>query len=206
MDDRPQAHHMTIAPKKAQSKPLRDGVWFSYSSNRRISGQDLLRLLVACALPAHVWTYLNAFADISSLRLFMSPADLVGFAGYTLTFLLVETIVVFLVLLGIWLLVRKRLPCEVFAPIAGLVLIEYVTYLAFLYNVLPRNSFGEHLVTPSLIALLSLVVATMLFVPRSSKVLAIVNAGIERLEVLVSGYLMIDIIGLAVVIIRNLRL
>jgi hypothetical protein len=172
-----------------------------------------------CALPLHVWTMILAFRDLSWVADRTNAWDAVGVLSYGLVFAFVESLVVFAVaaLLGFLVSVHWG-PRWRISLLTVLVLVLSLWAIAeqlyFLLNLrLPTAMIDTLLHTDHPFRVLNagvvgLVSATFL-VPtvlmlRSGKAVRFVEGLIERLSLLTMFYLVFDVAGLVIVLIRNL--
>lgn len=185
----------------------------------RYDKQGVWSLFLMCVFPQHLWTLIFAFRDMSWLIERTNIWDAVGNASYALLFALIESLLVFGLLVLVGLVTPKQ--WEVNRRGAFLTLLLFVTViwamvaqLLYLWNVwLPPAlmqfiaSTGRPLVMLYLLSLV-LVVPTaslpVLVFLRSKKALPALLDIIDRLSTLSVLYLFFDAVGLVVVIIRNL--
>lgn len=183
------------------------------------SKQGLWGLFLICAFPIHVWTIILAFRDFSWVAERTNSWDAVGLVSYGLIFAFIESVLVFLtaVLLGL-LVSRKWTEDRRIALVGTLVFITslwaMVAYLYFMLHItLPGGTilFFASLAHPlRVIYAISLasVIVTVGFpaylVLRSEKFLHGIRGFFERISTLTLFYLFFDVIGLVIVIIRNI--
>lgn len=171
------------------------------------------------AFPLHVWTLLLAFRDLSWVAERTNAWDAIGVASYGAVFALLESLVVFLVFASLGFLIARPWGQETrLALLSALVLIlsswAIVSQLYFLLDIsLPAPIIRLFAQAPHPLRVLY-VIATILVAPtvivpawwvlRSNKVLRFMRGLIERLSLLTTIYLFFDVVGLVIVIIRNL--
>jgi hypothetical protein len=186
---------------------------------RRYSRQGLWSLFLICALPLHAWTMILAFRDLSWLTDRTNAWDAIGVLCYGLVFAFIESIVVFVLAALLGFLVSDRWEPErrvgvMSVLVLALSLWAMLEQLFFLANVripglviafLIRT--GHPLRTLYLIEV-ALVGATFLvpvfLVLRSNPSFRALQGAIERLSLLAMLYLVFDVVGLVIVLIRNL--
>jgi hypothetical protein len=171
------------------------------------------------AFPLHVWTLLLVFRDLSWVAERTNAWDAIGVASYGAVFALLESLVVFLVFASLGFLIARPWGQETrLALLSVLVLVlsfwAIVSQLYFLLNI----SFPEPIIrlfaqAPHPLRVLyvtaTVMVAPTLIIPawlvlRSNKVVRFMQGLIERLSLLMTVYLFFDIVGLVIVIIRNI--
>jgi hypothetical protein len=189
------------------------------SKTQIYSKQGLWSLFLMCAFPLHFWTLLLAFRDISWLTERSNLWDAIGVVSYGMVFAFSETVIIFLVTTLLGLLVSKHWDKD--RRIALLSILILITSLwaiiSQLYvlmgitipdQVIIFLAQGDHPLR--YLYLISLVLVTLTFllpthlVLRSDKALRIVRDFTERISLLTMVYLFFDLIGLIVVIIRNI--
>ncbi len=188
------------------------------SITSRYTRQGLWLLFLMSIFPQHLWTLILAFRDMSWLIERTNIWDAVGNASYAMIFAFVESAVIFGVLALIGLFTPSR--WEVNRRVAFLTLLLFitaiwamVTQLLYLWDIwlpLPMMQFvantGRPLVMLYLISL-AIVVPTValpvLVFVRSKKALPSLLDIMDRLSLLSTLYLFLDLIGLVIVVIRN---
>ena len=187
--------------------------------NRRYSKQGLWSLFLICAFPLQLWTLLLAFRDLSWLTDRTNAWDAIGVPSYGVVFAFLESLIVFLAFVVLGFLIAKRWSQETrlaLLSILALVLSLWaiVGQLYFLLNIsLPEPLIrfflqASHPLRVLYLTILAIVAPTILvpawLVLRSDKALRFTQGMIERLSLLTSIYLFLDVVGLVIVIIRNL--
>lgn len=155
----------------------------------------------------HVWAYISLLDILPVTLLQMSLWNISGVAAYVLVFALIESVLVF----AIFLLVRLILPETLFnlQSIQLLIVFIFTTSLAAIFINLYEKwdirwlSFSNWIALWSLVSTGSFILAVNRLSrnPRSREILA---AAVERLAVLSSVYVSLDILGVLVILIRNL--
>ena len=185
----------------------------------RYSRQGLWSLFLICAFPLHLWTLILAFRDISWLTERTNIQDAIGVVSYGLLFALIETILVFLVLVLIGLITPRRWESDRrIAFLAFLVLIlsvwAMISQLLFIWNVsLPDAAIeflrrSDHPLRITYAVCLIVIIPTVL-VPaysflRTQKAVTVMQNLMERLSLLSMFYLVFDLLGIIIILARNL--
>ena len=166
----------------------------------RFTSEDLLHLFVFCAFPIHVWTIVNMFRDVPSWTLYMRQWELISTVAYMLTFALLETLIILTPILILGFLLPKKWVSTVFVPWVGVMLVEgALAAIAFQFAIM-QHSPKRNLIILTAIVLGISTVAVLRF-PKIGEVLRSI-AG--RLTVLTFLYFFFDLVGLVIVIVRNL--
>jgi len=185
----------------------------------RYSRQGLWSLFLISAFPLHLWTLILAFRDISWVTERTNAWDAIGVVSYGMLFALIESVVIFLIfaLLGLimpgqWESNRR------ITFLAFLILITSVwamiSQLLFLWNVsLPARAIeflrqSDHPVRIVYATVLMVVTPTVLLPAysflRTKRAVTIMQNLMERLSLLSMFYLVFDLLGVIIIIVRNL--
>jgi hypothetical protein len=179
----------------------------------------LWSLFLTCAFPLHFWTLILVFRDVSWLTERTNAWDAIGVASYGMIFAFAESVVVFfvVVLLG-FLTPRQWEPDRRIAFLGLLILITsiwgLIGQLLFLWNIFLPAQAVQFLRSSSHPLRIIYVVCLMVITPtvllpvytflRSNKALMFMQNLMERLALLATFYLFFDMLGLIIVIFRNL--
>ncbi|MEJ2707186.1 MAG: hypothetical protein P8074_06195 [Anaerolineales bacterium] len=178
----------------------------------------LLKLFLTCAFPIHLWSILLVLADFSWVTERTNRWDAFGLGGYALVFAFVESMLVFLVTLLLSFLIPKKWDSEKrLAFIGALVLL--ISLWAIISQVYTRSG-STFLPDPELrsnpffqsfpiYSIAALVVAITVALPvyliiKSDRWVKITTSFINRLSVLTLFYILLDIVGLFLIVIRNI--
>lgn len=186
---------------------------------QRYSKQGLWSLFLMCAFPLHFWTLILVFRDIQWMTERTNFWDALGVASYAMVFAFLESLLLFLILTLLGFLVPTRWTRE-----TRIALLSVLFLILSIWAMLGQLYFLAAVQTPGwfiflmvrighpvriLYALALILVTPTLALPawfalRSEKFLNSVNSLIERLSLLSGLYLFFDVIGLIIIIIRNL--
>jgi hypothetical protein len=136
---------------------------------------------------------------VPSWVLYLRNWEVIGMVAYTLSFALVETLIVFGVVLLVGMIVPKRWLVDKYIPLASLWLAE-LTIMAILF----QHAIIHYLPKRNLVIGYALILAMSAFlILRFPKVGIIFRWITEKLIVLSVLYIFFDVLGLLVVILRN---
>ena len=181
--------------------------------------QGLWSLFLACAFPLHLWTLILAFQDIGWVTERSNAWDAVGVISYALLFALIESVLVFLVFTALGFLIPRQWKPNKrvgFLILLFLLLSAWgiISQLLFLWNInLPESAIlflahSGHPLRYIYAGLLAIVIPTIAlpvyFFLGSDRMLAQIEDLTDRLSTLIVLYLFFDVIGVIIVIIRNL--
>lgn len=189
-------------------------------AGRQYSPAGLYQLFASGAFPIHVWVLLTAFRDFAWVAERTETWDALGLSAYALVFALLESLALFafVLLLGLalprtWEAPRKTallgslsLTLAVWAVLGQAYYLPGQAAYAPLIQALARSAhplrnlwagvFGAVLLSTAVPALLSL----------RGKTASLLNGLFERLTVVSSLYLLLDLAGIVILVIRNVTL
>lgn len=185
---------------------------------KKYTKQGLWSLFLVCAFPLHVWTFILAFRDFSWVTERTNVWDAVGVMSYGLVFAFIESVVIFLIAVFLGFLVSKAwsenqrvavmghlaLTASLWAIVTSLFFLIPITLspstIGFLVNLAHplRFLYGVSLALVGL----TVFVPTILIL-RSQSFFRAVQGLFDRLSMLTGLYLFFDLIGLGIVIFRN---
>jgi len=173
-----------------------------------------------CALPLHIWTIILAFRDFSWVTDRTNSWDAIGVMSYGLVFTFVESIAVFIAATALGVLISNKWQEKRRIALSSILIIvlslwAMANHLYFLLETsLPPQIIGffvgfDHPLRVLYVVIIILVTPTFLvpayFLLKSEKFFQFIQEGIERLSLLMTLYLFLDLAALAVVLIRNIR-
>jgi len=185
----------------------------------RYSKQKLWSLFLTCAFPFHLWTLIQVFRDVSWVTERTNAWDAVGVASYGMLFALVESLLAFLVVVLLGLVTPRYWDDDrriAFLSLLFLIAAVWgmISQLLFIWNIQLPSQTMEFLVRSghplrwlyggSLAIVLATVLLPVYLFFGSSKFSLLVQDFTDRLSVLTIFYLLFDLAGLTIVIVRNL--
>ena len=185
----------------------------------RYSKQKLWSLFLTCAFPFHLWTLIQVFRDVSWVTERTNAWDAVGVAAYGMLFALVESLLAFLVVVLLGLVTPRYWDDDrriAFLSLLFLIAAVWgmISQLLFIWNIQLPSQTMEFLVRSghplrwlyggSLAIVLATVLLPVYLFFGSSKFSLLVQDFTDRLSVLTIFYLLFDLAGLTIVIVRNL--
>ena len=186
---------------------------------QRYSRQKLWSLFLTCAFPFHLWTLIQVFRDVSWVTERTNAWDAVGVASYGMLFALVESLLAFLVVVLLGLVTPRYWDDDrriAFLSLLFLIAAVWgmISQLLFIWNIQLPSQTMEFLVRSghplrwlyggSLAIVLATVLLPVYLFFGSSKFSLLVQDFTDRLSVLTIFYLLFDLAGLTIVIVRNL--
>ncbi|HAY84899.1 MAG TPA: hypothetical protein DCY42_08260 [Chloroflexi bacterium] len=189
-------------------------------SKEKFNRGDWFRLFLVCAFPLHLWTILMVFRDVNWVAERTTSWDALGFGGYALFYTLIESLLLFgfVALLGFLIpktwnkVLRFDVLSLVAFVLAGWAILEQLILIVFwgkLRNLAASIPFLSAKPWPAqflFAALVAISVAVpLLLLLRSEKVQGWVNAVLERLTLLSTLYLFFDVVGIIIIIFRNIK-
>jgi hypothetical protein len=165
----------------------------------------MLLMLSVCVFPVYAWSILNILREIPAWVLRLSVSELIGVVSYAMAFALFESLVLLLVPLALSLILPVKLFRARFVA-AGTMLVAITSawaIAAHLNDLAIRHWGLRSFLLWGLIYLAS-IGAGYFLVRRSARLAKILDAVAERLVVLGVVYVALGVLGLAIVIARNL--
>jgi hypothetical protein len=165
------------------------------------SRQTLWSLFLMCAFPLHAWTILLAFRDISWVAERTNMWDAIGVVSYGLIFAFVESLIVFLITVLLGFLVSRH-----WSQDRRVILLGILVLVDALWSMLSQYYFLGKLSLPVFILPLisfSALLPTYLIL-KSDKAFQFFRGLVDRVTLLTLFYLFFDLIGLIIVIVRNI--
>jgi hypothetical protein len=138
--------------------------------------------------------------EVPSWVLYMSIWEVISTIAYTLTFALLETLALFLPVILIALILPKRWTEVKFVPLSSALLVELALMAIGLHAAIMLDK-PKRLLLLSYACVLGVTTFLVLKFPKIESVLRTVA---ERLMVLSFIYIFFDIIGLLIVLVRNI--
>ena len=184
------------------------------------SKSGLWLLFIASAFPIHIWAYIILLRDISWVAERTNFQDALGFLGYGLSFSLLESALLWIFLGSVGALFLKKLD-----PRKRLVLLSLLGWIflvgAMLISLknsgvipapellipsLEKSPHGDWLLLGGFAILLFPVIYFLLrFSLNSKKFLSVFNKILHRVSPLMGLYLILDLLGLLLVFMRNIK-
>jgi hypothetical protein len=172
-----------------------------------------------CAFPLHLWALILIFRDLSWVAERTNMWDAIGVAAYGLVLAFIESVLFFAAITIVGLMIstkwnedRRIALLSILALVTSLWAIDDQAY--FIWGsyvpeqVLRYIGSSEHPLRLLYASCLALVVPTIIIpvylVLKSDRFLNLMQGLIERLSLLTMLYLFFDLLGLIVVIIRNI--
>jgi hypothetical protein len=173
--------------------------------SRLPSKQAIFYALVACVFIVQVWSIIAVLRAIPSWILYMNIGELIGTFAYTQAFALVESLLVLTGLLVLAFILPGKLFKDRFVAQGSLVVFLAAIW-AIVSHIYGQNlgiwSSRRFLMWSALLVLLAVVASG--FVYRFKGLQRLLEAIVERLSVLSTIYMVVDIISILIVLSRVL--
>jgi hypothetical protein len=181
------------------SKCLKRGCEILAIFKKRYTAQELTQLFVLCAFPIHIWTIVNTLRDVPTWILYLNGWEVAGAFAYTLSFALFETVVLYIAILLLGMLVPERWRGDQYVPLASVYLLELSVMAGILQFFLVEGSALRGLILTCVIILF----LTPFLIIKAKRLTGFVSAMAGRLSLLAYIYTFFDVVGLVIVIARN---
>ena len=183
----------------------------------RVSMKYFLKTLLIVTFPLHVWALLMIFRDLEFVSERTEIWDAVGYAGYSLMFTLIESLILALVVWLLSLLLPKKWDTQrslniagsIFLILAGASIVD-MAFHAFADVRISRQYLHGLETYPTLTYLLIAgtvilsIVGVVWLILKSARTEQIFTEIYDRIMLLSYFYLFLDVAGIAIVILRNL--
>ncbi len=181
---------------------------------------DLLILFLVCAFLQHAWALFLSFRDFDWITERTNQWDAVGNIAYASLIALADTIFLFLIILVMSLLVHK-----IFSVKTRLAIMSVIVLITSLWFIFEQGFYliGGNMPQPILdflvnsshpyrifigvilILVISSFILPIFFILRSEKFTNGTISFLERISLLSGLYLFIDVIGIGIIIYRNVK-
>lgn len=160
----------------------------------------MIAVLTACAVPLHLWALFLIVAAIPQWLLRLNQGQIIGSVGYSLALTLVETLVVFAVVMALLLILPKRLIEPAAIPLAAAFVLISLAFMVYILYI----PFGDEMkLALGVVGYVVALVAAWFAIKRWPRLARIINSVIDRLIPLAFLYIVFDLLGLILVIVRN---
>jgi hypothetical protein len=167
---------------------------------KHYTAQELTQLFVLSAFPIHIWTIVNTLRDVPTWILYLNGWEVAGAFAYTLSFALFETLILYIAILLLGMLVPERWRGDQFVPLASVYLLEFSIMAGILQFFLVEGSALRGMILICAIIL----ILTPFIVFKATKLKGFISVAAGRLSLLAYIYIFFDVVGLVIVIARNL--
>jgi divalent metal cation (Fe/Co/Zn/Cd) transporter len=183
--------------------------------------KSLLNLFLVIAFPIHAWSIYLVLRDASWVMERTNAADVYGYGSYALVVAFAESVFVFLVMLLLSLLTPKRWKGSQLMTILGSLSLAVsfwtiMNQVYYVYDEVNPNKLIQDIadlnhpvrISYLIIAILIVLIIASFILPmylidRSEKIKNVVATIFDRIAILSSLYLFLDVIGLINIIFRN---
>ena len=137
--------------------------------------------------------------DVPSWALYMRYGEMFSTIAYTLNFALIETLILFLPVVFLGVLLPERWVREKYVSVASILLLEGAL-AASLFQYAIKDNYPKRVTILAIFSLLGLSIVITLIFPKIGQAMKWIAEG---LAILTAIYIFLDVLGLFVVIIRN---
>ena len=173
--------------------------------SKKLAPGDLPLAFGAIAFPLHVWAIVNILVVLPAWLLRMSLGELAGGIGYPLVDALLESALLWLVFVLFSLLLPKKWLAEKFVALSSALawlLAAWAMGVQFTFDKLLR--WGPLEFIPGLLLVAASFVCVYWIIQRSPRLQNWIKSAAQALAVPTYLYVACDLLGLVVVILRNL--
>ena len=181
-----------------------------------------MSLFLVIAFPFHLWTLIQIFQDIEWVMERTKPADVYGYASYSLIFAFYESFVILILMLLLGFLTPKKWTGDKLVVQLGYlaVITSVWSMLEQIYNTGPSINKEEFILSITelnhpvrvsfllggllLVVVIGSVALPIYLVDKNEKFEKVMIAIFERLNMLSALYIFLDFIGLIIILYRNI--
>jgi hypothetical protein len=178
----------------------------SILKRRFASKEEYFHLFLVCAFPVHVWAIINLLNSAPSLILEMNSFQIMSVAAYVLVFALFESILLFISLVLVSLLLPAKYLAEKLLPVGTMIVLvaSLSVILIHLYeNWEPESiEFAQWAIVWIMLGTAAILLSAV-WMQRNRRLLDVFRASAERVSILSLVYLTADVLGLFLILIRN---
>ncbi len=138
--------------------------------------------------------------DVPSWVLYMPTFEIISTVAYTLSFALFETALIFLPILAFGMILPRSWSRAKYASLSS-VLLVVATLVALILQISIRNAWPQRILLISILPLFGIAAIIALRFPKIGET---VQAIADRFTILTALYIFFDILGLLVIITRNI--
>ncbi|MGB8212028.1 MAG: hypothetical protein WCE68_00585 [Anaerolineales bacterium] len=173
--------------------------------SRRLSPGDLSLSFGAIAFPIHVWAIINLLAILPAWLLRASIWDLAGAISYPLVEALLESSLLWIGLVLLSFVLPRKWLADKFVALSSILvwlLVAWAVLVQFIYEQIIR--WGPEQIIPGLLLMAFSFALVTWLVQRNGSLEGWIKKLTQGLAVLTYFYIIFDLLGLVVIIIRNL--
>jgi len=165
----------------------------------------LLGLYVACSFPIFVWAIANVLVTVSQWLLRLTMWETLGVIAYILGYAFLESLVIFIIAMAVALILPARVFERTYTPMTLVVLTLTLGFFIFLNVTQEKRILAGNFMQAGLglAAYLVVVGLAVVFLRRSERVMRLLNGFIDRLVPLTVMYALVGLLGVVVVVYRN---
>jgi len=164
-----------------------------------------LGLYVACSFPIFVWAIANVLVTVSQWLLRLTMWETLGVIAYILGYAFLESLVIFIIAMAVALILPARVFERTYTPMTLVVLTLTLGFFIFLNVTQEKRILAGNFMQAGLglAAYLVVVGLAVVFLRRSERVMRLLNGFIDRLVPLTVMYALVGLLGVVVVVYRN---
>ncbi len=166
---------------------------------------DLLTVLATCVFVVHSWSILGILRNLTIWMLHWAPWEMIGLVSYTFLFSLIESLVVFFMLLFLAALLPRRFLRSSFSLRGSMLVMMAALWLGVSHQAFdPQAGRTLWVYALALLGFSATIGLLPLLVLRYERFRRAILSFVDRLSVLAGLYVLLDVLSLGVVFLRNL--
>jgi hypothetical protein len=174
-------------------------------SKKRLSFSDLSQSFGAIAFPIHIWVIINILVIFPAWLLRLSLPELAGSISYALVAALLESSILWAMMVGLGFVLPRKWLADKFVVLSS-ALVWLLTVWAMLGHFHFSNilQWGPEKFAAALILVVFTLMLVYWLIRRFARLEGWIQKGVQGLIVVSYVYIFFDLVGLAIVIFRNL--
>jgi hypothetical protein len=175
--------------------------------HRTTSRNEYFQLFLVCVLPIHVWAILVFLRRMPTMLTQLNAFEIVGVAAYVLAFALLESLLLFGILYAVERFLFRRFLKLTPLPV-GTVCVFLASATAAMIHLyrdwdIQAISFNLWSVWWAAVGLMAIGLL-LAWLKRNQNAEQVILQGVERLSILSMVYLFFDLVGVVVILVRNI--
>jgi len=173
--------------------------------SRKVSSADLSLAFGAIAFPIHVWAIINILIIFPAWLLRLSLWELAGAVGYPLLDAFIESAILWIVMAVLALILPGKWLADKFVALSSVLIWLLSAWVALAHFIFASIvQWGPEQMIPALLLVAFSFVLVYGLVQRFARLESWIKKAAQGLAVLTYIYMLFDLLGLVVVVIRNL--
>lgn len=171
----------------------------------KVSKREILSVFLVCIICVNIYTWIRLVETIPSWVLQLDSLEILGGISYVLSFALIESSIIFLIILLLSLIIPRQYFASQFVANGTLIALSLYSMAVVLhsnFDLLISLNKTQFLILSILIIILISVV--LVLINRFKKLDTVITSIVDKALVLGFVYFIMDVIGIIFIVLRNL--